>query len=148
MFKLDNIKLTKSTKKETFSSFGKVINCNNILSDNIKHALWLYVKYRMFILRHHSFTTERFALMIDEMLEHLIGKNIKEITAIDVGINENQIIYEIANSIYYRSLFHLYRSADLSYKIERKLENAPKPILNNKRMNNEELEDYFKGIMV
>ena len=146
-FSLNDIKVKKRPIKQEMSDFGKLINSKYMLTSNVKSAVWEYVKFRLFKIVHKSFTPEKFNDMIDDLMSHILHKDIKDITLEDVIINENEFIYEIANAIFYCNTHNLYYNEDLKTKLENNLNNKPKRIT-RKITKNEELEEYFKSIMV
>lgn len=145
-FNMQDVKRKNKPKKEAMSEYSGVLNSSLLITPNVKQALWQYVLFRIFKRRNSKFSANVLEQMIEDMFVYIIKKPYENIRVEDVINNENQIIYEIANAIFYGNLHHLYYDDSSSVTDIRFKE--PKPITLNRQLTNNELEDYFKNIMV
>ena len=91
--------------------------------------------------------------MIDELLEYVIPKQIKDITYIDVINNENKILYEIKRAIYYGATHYLYyqnndgtMDIDTSKLVGIKAE--PLRLKDEEKLTKEQVVNYYKDLMI
>lgn len=147
-FSMKQLKPAKKSIKDEMSEFSKVINYRYNLTPNVKFVLWEYVKFRLFKVRHSSFTPNKYNEMINDLMEHIIHKDINKITQQDVYINENEFINEVINAIYYCNIHNLYYDIDLKQQVEKRLQNKPKQFKKEEKIEKNDLEEYFRSIMV
>lgn len=149
---MKDIKRDNKSVKDKLSEFSRVINdYNTILTDNIKLALWEYVKFRLFKRKYSKFTINQFRQMIIDLLLYCTSIDcIDNVTFIDIINNESQILYEIGTSIYYGNIHNLFYSVDELARLESIFEsqNKKKLIKLENNANNKDVEDYFRSLMI
>lgn len=149
-FTLNQINRKKVTsKQDDIKACYFYIKNNDLFTKNIKYGLWKYVDYRFKSRNRGRFTVNCLKRMVDDLLENICGKNINSISINDLDINENEVLYQIKRAIHYGATrFIYYEDADL-IKLDRsdfkEGEEINKP---RKKLNDDEVKDYFEGLMI
>ena len=152
-FDMNQIKRKSMTRQNNIKDCLRYIRSNQKLTENVKYAIWKYTEYRFNKRNHSNFTAKRLSEMIDELLEYVIPKQIKDITYIDVINNENKILYEIKRAIYYGATHYLYyqnndgtMDIDTSKLVGIKAE--PLRLKDEEKLTKEQVVNYYKDLMI
>lgn len=137
------------SKQDDIKQCYYYIKTNNLFTENLKIALWKYVDYRFKSRNRGRFTKNVLQKLIIDLLQNICVKSYKEIEINDIEINENELLYQIKRAIYFGATYSIYYSnADL-LNLDRSMfkegEDIYKP---RKKLNTEEVQDYFKGLMI
>lgn len=151
-YSLSNVKKRVTNKSDLVKGCYGLIYSDGRLSDNVKYGLWKYVEYRLKMRNRSTFNKDVLNNMISELLEYCCNKSYLDVSGKDVLINENSLLYEIKKAIYYGATKCLYDTSNSIIDLDdvQFRENIQEPVRvsDDVRMNKEELEDYFKDLIV
>lgn len=152
-FSMNQVKRKTVTKQDNIKQCLKDLGSNQILTENIKYAVWQYAEYRFNKRNHSTFTSKRLMEMTNDLLEHIIQKPYSEITWLDVLNNENKIIYEIGRAIFYGAIHNLYYTGNDTLtkdniNLRKDLDNEPIRLPDDKKLEKQEVINYFKGLII
>lgn len=151
-FSVSQIKV-KKYKNNDVRQYFSVINSIPIMTDNIKYALNRYINYSVKLRRTSDFYNVTLLNMVQELFEKCCDKTYNELCINDLLRNENEILYQIKKAIYYGATKHIYNIYDEGIK-DIKLLNLRKDILPPKRisseqkLNQQQVSDYFKELVI
>jgi len=142
-FDLSQIKRKTVTRQDDIKSCHWAVKNMDILTENVKYALWKYAEFRFTKRNRGRLTGNSLTEMIKELLEYCCNKSYNSISLQDVSNNENKILFEIKKAIYYGATRCLYDiNADIM-KIDLEAIQAPIQV-----MSKENVIDYFEGLWV
>lgn len=151
-FSVSQIKL-KKCKNNNVRDYFSVVNGISIMTDNIKYALNRYINYSVKLRRISEFHNDTLLSMIKELFERCCDKPYTQLCTSDLIRNENEILYQIKKAIYFGSTKHLYNIYDEGVKDIcttnlRKDILPPKRISSEQRLNQQQVSDYFKELVI
>lgn len=150
-FSMSQIQRKTRSKQDYIKECHFTIKNLDILTENVKYGFWQYADYRFKKRNRGVFKGDILLDMIKDLLEYCCNKPFNSISRQDVSINENAILYEIKKAIYYGATRCLYDENNTIIHIDKSMFKdsvEPQSIPGNRQLNQEEVKDYFKDLMI
>ena len=149
-FTMKNVRRNFKMRESDVAKILAMIRESEILTEKVQSALISYAKFRIYKFKSGRFTRKVYQEMIDELLEQVVKKPINQISYEDVKANEKQIIEEVIHAIYGRSIHSLFinRGVIDGSNFSGNTDLDIKSTLNVSHVERDELEDYFRSIMI
>lgn len=152
-FSMSQINRKSVTKKTNICECLRLLRNDILLTENVRYSLWQYAQYRFNKRNHSTFSANNLNGMIQDLFEHLFNKPYNQVTYTDVYNNENLIINEIGRAIYYGATKHLYYDEnDIicvdNLTLRKNIKDEPIRLPEDKKLEMNELENYFKGLII
>lgn len=146
-FTMQEVKRKSKTTKDYINQCYYIIYNNNLLTDNIKYALWKYVSYRFSNRQCNRLSAKTLNKMIEDLLEKVCRLSYSNIKLEDINACENSIIYQIKRAINFGATKNLYyEKSDYIDPSNIIIDNVVPPP--NKHLSCDEVKDYFKDLMI
>ena len=107
-FSMSNIVVKKRNIDVNIKSLFSEINNSPILTENVREALNIYLRYR---LNHYGVVglqKDGFRRLVTDLLEQCCGKCVTDISCSDISINEKNIIYQIKRAMELKAIKTIY----------------------------------------
>lgn len=148
-FTMSHINRKAPSKQDDIKSCYRAVYGNDLLTDNLKYAIWQYCNYRFTKRNRGRFSASIIETMVEELLTKTCYIEYKDLSFSDVTKNENEILHHIKRAIYYGATRSLYYEQADEYNM-RGFENL-KIDLNppcRERLTTDEVKDYFKDLFI
>lgn len=146
-FSYKDIKRDTKTPSEKIVELYKLVYSYDCLTSEVKEALLYYIRFRVAWRFFHRLSSGKFRIMIEDLLEYCIDKNIEFITLQDVINNERRIITEIGKAVYGGNMHNLYLEDDFQEKIIKQIQTKQVELEFKGEINKDNVNAYFKRLM-
>lgn len=148
-FTMSQVKRKAPSKQDDIKSCYHTVYSNDLLTDNIKYAIWQYCNYRFTKRNRGRFSSTVLDSMIQELLNKTCYIEYKDLSFSDVNKNENEILHHIKRAIYFGATRSLYYEQADDYNIN-SLENLTIDLNPpcKERLTTDEVKDYFKDLFI
>lgn len=108
VFSMSNVVVKKRNVNLNTRDLFSYINNNPILTENVKEALSIYLKYRLKHFGVVGLQKDGFKRLVEDLLEKCCYKSIVDISGKDIYLNELNIIYQIKRAMELNAIKTIY----------------------------------------